>query len=135
MRGVLARAWTRSAREPTRATLPQSSRDYGRRGPSAQLLKRLEGAAHQLFVVGVRECERGLIRAAELRPEVGSAPPVTRDRGGVRLRRVGGDVLLDAGAPAPVGELADGPAVAGALGERKRGIGGLGRELVTAFQP
>ena len=133
--GVLLCSGARSSRQPAGAALAQAARDDRRRRPSAQSLQLLQGTAKGLVVVGVRERERGLVGTAELCPELRRAPPLAGDLEGVRLGRTGRNLLLDAGAPAPVGELSDQPADSRLLGELEQRLGRLCHALGPTLEP
>src|SRR4051794_32465045 len=71
--GVLLRRGPRPAREATGAALAEPAGQDRRSGAGAELLELVERLPERLLRAGVGEGERGLVRAAELPPVVGSA--------------------------------------------------------------
>ena len=108
--GVLPRRGRGPRGSPRTPRSRRRRRDDRRRGLGAEALQLVEGRAAGAVVVGAGEGERGLVGAAQVRPELRRALAGRRPARPRRARRRRPAIVLgDPGAAAPAGELADRP--------------------------
>src|SRR6266545_7238174 len=106
--GILLRRRAWPPGQPACAALAQAASNDGGSRLRAEAVQLVQSAPDRLLVVGIEERERGLIRRFEVGPQLGGAPPVACYLSRPRLARARRG-LLDACAPAPIGQLADDP--------------------------
>src|SRR5712691_11538230 len=87
------------------------------------------------FVVAVGQCERGLVGAADLRPQLCRALPLAAHLQRIRLGSGDWDLLADPCLPTPVGKLPDDPRRLAAEREREARLRFVGDRLTVALEP
>ena len=133
---VLPRRRPRPARDSARAALAQPPGDDRGRRRAPEPLQLVERPPERLLLVGIRERERRLVRAAELAPQLGRPRPLAR-RAAARTAppTSAGISLVEAGAPSPAGELADEPAASARRASSNAASVAVERRLAVALEP
>jgi hypothetical protein len=129
-----SRVERRGPRRRPRAPRAQAPGDDGCRRAGAELVQLVQRAAPGL-AVAVGERERRVVRAPDRGPLLGRGPPVAAQLRRVGLGHLAGDLLGDARAPAPQGQLADDPSGPPLARQLERGLRRLHDALAIAAQP